>query len=140
MTMHLVKGMSSLNTRKRKQKATKAQIALWTPEWRADNKWRKRMGMPTQTFDEYVEYRLGKAEKLSREFVPLEVKSTQGSLDEHRKKYPSKEMSGAPAVRQEPKVYSGERKLLGIATLHKSNMVPVFDKESAIDIARMRRN
>ena len=27
----------------------------------------------------------------------------------------------------------------GIATMHKSNMVPVFDKESAEDIAKMRR-
>ena len=35
--------------------------------------------------------------------------------------------------------YSGERKLLGIATMHKSNMVPVFDKEDAKDIAKMRR-
>jgi hypothetical protein len=37
------------------------------------------------------------------------------------------------------KVYSGERKLLGIATMHKSNMVPVFAKQDAEDIARMRR-
>jgi len=36
-------------------------------------------------------------------------------------------------------IYSGERKLLGIATMHKSNMVPVFDKEDAKDIAKMRR-
>jgi len=37
--------------------------------------------------------------------------------------------------------YTGERKLLGIATMHKSNAVPIFedDKEHAIDIARMRR-
>jgi hypothetical protein len=44
--------------------------------------------------------------------------------------------------RQEPMVYSGERKLLGIATMHKSNMVPIFmeDKEHAKDIARMRRS
>ena len=35
--------------------------------------------------------------------------------------------------------YSGERKLLGIATMHKSNMVPVFDEEDAKDIAKMRR-
>jgi len=39
----------------------------------------------------------------------------------------------------EEKVYSGERKLLGIATMHKSNMVPVFAKQDAEDIARMRR-
>lgn len=42
--------------------------------------------------------------------------------------------------RQEPQTYSGERKLIGIATMHKSNMVPVFDEQSAKDIAKMRRN
>ena len=38
--------------------------------------------------------------------------------------------------------YSGERQLLGIATMHKSNMVPVFadKKQDAKDIAEMRRN
>lgn len=38
-------------------------------------------------------------------------------------------------------VYSGERKLIGIATMHKSNMVPIFadKKEDAKDIASMRR-
>lgn len=41
--------------------------------------------------------------------------------------------------RPEEKVYSGELKLLGIATMHKSNMVPVFAKQDAEDIARMRR-
>lgn len=42
-------------------------------------------------------------------------------------------------VQQAPQQYSGERKLLGIATMHKSNMVPVFDDQSAKDIAKMRR-
>jgi hypothetical protein len=37
-----------------------------------------------------------------------------------------------------PKVYTGD-KLIGIATMHKSNMVPVFKMEDAQDIARMRR-
>jgi hypothetical protein len=51
-----------------------------------------------------------------------------------------KSFSGTTAA-AEPKVYCGERKLLGVATMHKSNMVPVFaDKpEEAIEIARMRR-
>ena len=45
-------------------------------------------------------------------------------------------------VAKEPMVYSGERQLLGVATMHKSNMVPIFaDKKSdAVDIAQMRRN
>ena len=37
-------------------------------------------------------------------------------------------------------VYSGELKLLGISTLHKSCLQPVFDKQTAIDNAKMRRN
>lgn len=41
----------------------------------------------------------------------------------------------------EPMQYTGERKLLGIAAMHKSNLVPVFeeDKDYAKDLARMRR-
>ena len=44
-------------------------------------------------------------------------------------------------AKQETKVYSGERKLMGIATMHKFNAVPVFedDKKLAKDIAKMRR-
>ena len=29
--------------------------------------------------------------------------------------------------------------VLGIATMHKSNAVPVFDREAAVELARMRR-
>jgi len=36
-------------------------------------------------------------------------------------------------------VYTGERKLLGVAVMHKSNLVPVFSQEDAEDIAKMRR-
>ena len=41
--------------------------------------------------------------------------------------------------KKERLIYNGKRRLLGIATMHKSNMVPVFDEEDAKDIARMRR-
>jgi len=42
---------------------------------------------------------------------------------------------------KESMTYSGERQLLGIATMHKSNMVPIFadKKDDAKDIASMRR-
>lgn len=48
----------------------------------------------------------------------------------------------ANGAAREPMIYSGERQLLGVATMHKSNMVPIFaDKKSdAVDIAQMRRN
>ncbi len=43
------------------------------------------------------------------------------------------------SAKKEPNVYSGKRKLIGIATMHKSNMVPVFSEEDAEAISKMRR-
>ena len=36
------------------------------------------------------------------------------------------------------KVYTGD-KMIGIGTLHKSNAVPVFNSDDAVEISRMRR-
>jgi len=44
----------------------------------------------------------------------------------------------APATKAAPKVYTGT-KVKGIATMHKSNAVPVFNNQDAIDISKMRR-
>lgn len=41
--------------------------------------------------------------------------------------------------RKESMKYDGERKLLGIAVLHKSCLQPVFSKQDAEEISRMRR-
>ena len=46
--------------------------------------------------------------------------------------------TGGNATLKEPKIYTGT-KVKGIATMHKSNAVPVFSDEEAIDISRMRR-
>ena len=43
-------------------------------------------------------------------------------------------------VKKEPQQYSGERKLIGIGLMHKSNLVPIWDKEGAEEISKMRRN
>ena len=42
------------------------------------------------------------------------------------------------ATKSEQKVYTGTS-MLGIATMHKSNSVPVFSSEDAIAISKMRR-
>jgi hypothetical protein len=42
------------------------------------------------------------------------------------------------ATMAQPKVYTGT-KVKGIATMHKSNAVPVFSDEEAVEISRMRR-
>ena len=58
-----------------------------------------------------------------------------------QQQYPSAGDGIGNCTKKESPTYSGERKLLGIATMHKSNMVPIFEdnKHEAIEIARMRR-
>ena len=46
--------------------------------------------------------------------------------------------TGGNATLKAPNVYTGT-KVKGIATMHKSNAVPVFSDEEAVDISRMRR-
>ena len=44
-----------------------------------------------------------------------------------------------PGTKKQIMRYCGKRRLLGIATLHKSNLVPVFEKEELQAIGSMRR-
>ena len=51
---------------------------------------------------------------------------------------PSLNSGAGVATLAAPKVYTGT-KVKGIATMHKSNAVPVFSDEEAVEISRMRR-
>jgi hypothetical protein len=51
---------------------------------------------------------------------------------------PSRDTGAGNAVLKPIKVYTGT-KVKGIATMHKSNAVPVFSDEEAKDISKMRR-
>ena len=53
-------------------------------------------------------------------------------------KIPSLPFSGAPCFKKPNPVYTGD-KIKGIGTMHKSNAVPIFSDQEAIDIATMRR-
>ncbi len=44
----------------------------------------------------------------------------------------------APCLKTPDKIYTGTM-IKGIGTMHKSNAVPIFSDEEAIDIAKMRR-
>ena len=44
----------------------------------------------------------------------------------------------APALKAPDKVYTGT-KIIGIGTMHKSNAVPIFSDEEAVEISKMRR-
>ena len=51
---------------------------------------------------------------------------------------PSRDSGIGVATKAAPKVYTGT-KVKGIATMHKSNAVPVFSDEEAVEISKMRR-
>jgi len=51
---------------------------------------------------------------------------------------PSVDTGVGVAVKKEVQQYTGTA-MLGIGQLHKSNSVPVFSKEDAVDISKMRR-
>jgi hypothetical protein len=51
---------------------------------------------------------------------------------------PSLPFTGGPCIKKEQMHYTGTA-MKGIGTLHKSNAVPIFTDEEAIDIAKMRR-
>jgi hypothetical protein len=53
-------------------------------------------------------------------------------------KLPSRDSGGGVATLKPAKVYTGTM-VKGIATMHKSNAVPVFSNEEAVDISKMRR-
>lgn len=57
---------------------------------------------------------------------------------EPKQHIPSRETGVGIAVKPADKVYTGTA-MLGVATMHKSNAVPVFSAEDAIEISKMRR-
>ena len=55
-------------------------------------------------------------------------------------RYPSRDTghSGVVTTGVKKYTYTGD-KMLGIAVMHKSNLVPIFTEENAMDVSRMRR-
>jgi hypothetical protein len=129
MSMHLEgPWLSTTGKRKSKQKFASAEHARKARELDADWKeLQKRWGIETE---EKKRTRALKAPVLSgyNLNVPAERSTRQyKSLD-----------TGGNATLAPAKVYTGT-KVKGIATMHKSNAVPVFSDEEAVDISRMRR-
>tara|TARA_Y100001937_G_scaffold126292_1_gene195212 strand:- start:3166 stop:3645 length:480 start_codon:yes stop_codon:yes gene_type:complete len=155
--MHLERGLSMINTRKRKTKITKAKYKELELRWRKWNKSMKQKGMHHlryETLDAYIDYAYGRGQKPNpkdyKHFKPMQTQyNLRAEQDkEHRKKYPSLMEqqikagtfnSGTNSTgKKEPMKYTGTL-VKGIATMHKSNAVPIISQEEATDIARMRR-
>ena len=141
MTMHILGPQyNTANTRKSKPKMTKGNIQRWTQEMHQYNKRMRQAGGQRLSLDEYIDYVHGKGlPKKRAEFKELKAttpptyRSTAAipSLDPVQ----SKPENTALPTRKE---YTGTL-VKGIATMHKSNAVPVIDQEQMKDISRMRR-
>ncbi len=158
MTMHLQQGLSTINTRKRKVKITKGKLKELELRWREHNKSMKRKHMHHlryEKFEDYVDYCYGKVARPDPRdystFKPMRQETNWRAEQDkaHREKYPSlmeqqmKEgtykTNGEGMRKKEPMKYTGDL-IQGIATMHKSNAVPVMKgTDQAKDIARMRR-
>lgn len=145
MTMHLERGLTTLNTRKRKtkKKDTKSDIQRWKNELRDYNKKMRQCHAHNMqmTWDEYVDYVKGRYKPKNPPTAikePWHYSGPSVRQTEHVPSLNSKD-SFTTATKRKPMEYTGERRLLGIATMHKSNLVPVFSDEDAKELAKMRR-
>ena len=127
MTMHLV-GPYMTTTNYKKRKAKNKTKKMLEAEARHD-KWLRKMNAHPDQIAENKKKNSGNPIRS----IP-DYRSSCNNIPT------SDVIPGGSTAPQQKLVYSGERKLLGVATMHKSNMVPVFDSKDAKDIARMRRN
>jgi hypothetical protein len=112
--MHLVRGMSSLNTRKKKTKSKSKRLAELASN---HEKFLLSMGVKDQVKPRsrpYKHERVNLGERVTSDVIP-----------------------GNGNKRTES-VYTGTL-IKGIAVTHKSNLMPITSSEQAVDVAKMRR-
>lgn len=115
MSMHIVRGMSSLNTRKRKPSNSK-RLA----EARAEHEaWLKSMGITDRKSTYHYD-------------IP--------NYRENASNIPTSDRICSNGTRKETATYTGDE-IAGIVVTHKSNLMPVRkdNKQAAVDAANMRR-
>jgi len=129
MSMHLEGPWLSMNGKKKgRVKFRNAEEARKARE--LDSSWRELQKKWEVDADEKRRKRALKAEPLVYKLTAPAGRSTTHHI-------PSRD-TGGNATLAPAKVYTGT-KVKGIATMHKSNAVPVFSDEEAVEISRMRR-
>jgi len=145
MTMHLDQRLTLTKTSRNKKTVTVKELQEYAVAWKKHNKeCRKHYlhSMQFKTVEMYISYCRGAKYEAPRKTGNLKTHTVKTANE----KIPSHNSTGAMALGKAPaKVYSGERKLIGIAVMHKSNLVPVFEDEAggarkeATELANMRR-
>ena len=130
--MHLLPPMYSTTGKKKgKKKFASAEHARKARE--QEESWKALLKRQGISLPETKQKSVIKPESLSSVYR-LSIPEGRNTTD-HIKSLP---FSGGACTKPAPKVYTGD-KVKGIATMHKSNAVPVFSDEQAVDISKMRR-
>jgi len=150
MTMHLARGLSTISTTKRKKKPlTQKDIERYTVDWRKHNKSMRRANNHPLQFDtvnDYIAYVRGEYKAPKRD-VGTYVPDTSWHREEPRIPSAMEEAIKAGTfnrgcsggTKKETPKYTGDL-IVGIATMHKSNAVPVMrGTDQAKEIARMAK-
>jgi hypothetical protein len=101
------------------------------------NRIMRQYGSKQMSEQEYLIYRQGK--------MRVKTKAVKSPMDATTLVRTTARMPSGTGVApdngtyKEPQTYSGT-KLIGIGMMHKSNVVPIFSKEDAIEISTMRRS
>lgn len=152
MTMHLHKTLTTNNTNAKKKKSlTEKDIVRYQQDLKKHNKKMRqiRCHHMQMNLEQYIDYCNGKYKpKKVLKGKEITWRTIGGNVivkkDNDLPSY--KGETNGTCAKPSPKVYTGD-KLVGIATMHKSNIVPIFSdendkkgKQQAADIAHMRRN
>jgi len=148
--MHLARGLSTISTKKRKKKAlTQKDIERYTIEWRKHNKAMRRANnhsLQYNTVEDYISYVRGEYK------APVKSRGTYTPDTSWRRDEPKIPSAMEEAIKagtfnrgcsggtkKETPKYTGDL-IVGIATMHKSNAVPVMrGTDQAKEIARMAK-
>lgn len=135
MTMHLEHPALTTTGRWKTKRRKYASADAARLERELATEWQQRQAEWTSLAPGFSAQRRGTASQ------PLAQKSISPQYPPGREPQviPSRpDTPGAVGARPADKVYTGT-KMKGIGVLHKSNAVPIFTDDEAVDIARMRR-
>jgi hypothetical protein len=141
--MHLVRGVYCSQS-KHTSTITPTQYQQYVTKWKQYNKEMRQQYMHSSQFntvEDYIDYCHGK--------LPTKKKTTKKPVTwtptlAYRRETAADSAPSASLLPDAPtertaQQYTGTL-LTGLAVMHKSNIVPVLDKNQAIEIATMRRN
>ena len=131
MTMHLQRGMTTINHGKTNYKLNTKQRKARDKALAEQRKLLKKVGINPDRDIDPRQFRVSYGSVV----VNKQKQSASKKVDTQQ----STMWKDAGAKRHKPQTYSGKQKLIGIAMMHKSNLVPVFSDKDAKDISRMRR-